>query len=128
MEKYQSLARTIYTYIVCAITIVAFLIGAINALNISIKYFVFDIKIPQYESPAASLCESGHQYTGKATNEMGELIEPVTDEEREACIKRVTDEQLFRGKTEALSNLSWSLAAMLISFPLWFYHWRFVRK
>ncbi len=131
MEKTKtphSIIRTIYMYLVCLVAIVTFFIGSISALNITIKYFVFDIKTMAYEPDPTVACQDPYRYPDKEKTDVGQLVTPLTEDEIKECIERVTAEQIFAGKKDTLNNLSWALAALLVSLPIWLYHWRFIRK
>jgi hypothetical protein len=124
----HSIIRTIYMYLVCLVAIVTFFIGSISALNITIKYFVFDIKTLAYEQEPAVACQDPYKYPQKEKTDSGQLVTPLTEDEITACIERVTAEQITNGKKDALNSLSWALAALLVALPIWLYHWRFIRK
>ena len=124
----QSIIRTIYMYLVCLVAIVTFFVGSISAINITIKYFVFDIKTLAYEQDPSVACQDPYRYPQKEKTDNGQLVTPLTEDEIAACIERVTAEQLSAGKKDALNNLSWALAALLVALPIWMYHWRFIRK
>lgn len=124
----QSIVRTIYMYLVCLVAIVTFIIGSVNALNVTLKYFVFDLKTPRWEQPAELACKEQWKYPLKTTNDEGKFEEPLTEEEIDECIKETTIAQLAQGKKDALETLSWALAALLISIPIWAYHWRYIKK
>jgi hypothetical protein len=131
MESHKtanSLVRTIYMYLVCIIAIITFIFGSISAVNITLKYFVFDLKTSAYEQSPEILCNQAYQYPSKAVNTNGQLEQPLTEEEIAECITTTTASQLAQGKKSALETLSWALAALLISFPIWAYHWRFIKK
>lgn len=124
----QSVVRTIYMYLVCLVAIVTFIIGSINAVNITIKYFVFDLKTPRWEQSQEMICKEVYKYPARPLNEKGQFEIPLSEEEIAECIQETSSQQLAQGKKEALDTLSWALAALLISLPVWAYHWKFIKK
>lgn len=115
-------------YLVCLVAVVTFIIGSISAVNVTLKYFVFDLKTSSWEQSPEVACKEPWKYPTKAMNDKGKFVEALTDEELADCIATTSAEQKAQGKRQALDTLSWALAAILISFPIWAYHWRFIKK
>jgi hypothetical protein len=115
-------------YLVCLVAVITFIIGSISALNVTLKYFVFDLKTPQWEQSPQTVCNEVYKYPSKKLNTNGQFEIPLTEEEIAKCIETTTQQQLEQGKKQALETLAWALAALLISLPVWFYHWRFIKK
>jgi hypothetical protein len=124
----QSIVRTIYMYLVCLVAIVTFIIGSISAVNVTLKYYVFNLKAPQWEQSPELVCKETYKHPSRPVNDKGQFETPLTEEEIAACIETTSAQQLEQGKKEALNTLSWALAALLISLPIWMYHWRFIKK
>jgi hypothetical protein len=127
-QSKMSIIRTIYMYLVCLVAVVTFIIGSISALNVTLKYFVFDLKTNTWEQSPEIACKEPWKYPSKATDDKGKFVEPLSDQELADCIAVTTAEQEEQGKRRALDTLSWALAAILISFPIWLYHWQFIKK
>lgn len=115
-------------YLICIVAVITFIIGSISALNVTLKYFIFDLKTSTWEQSPGTACKEAWKYTTKATDTNGKFVEPLTEEEIATCISDTTAEQERQGKRQALDTLSWALAALLVSFPIWMYHWRYIKK
>jgi len=124
----QTIVRTIYMYLVCLVAIVTFIIGSVNAVNVTLKYYVFDLKTPRWEQPAEIVCNEQWKHPGKKVNSDGQFEEPLSEEELAKCIQETRAAHLEQGRKDALETLSWALAALLISIPIWAYHWRYIKK
>lgn len=122
-----SIIRFIYLYIISAITFIVFLIGAVSLVNLGLKVFVFDIDEDyyRYNEPYVS-CEYLVVKTpeGEMDEAAQEAYEDCIDRQEEAEAKR---ESRWISESHA-RDLSIGIAQVLVSLPLWIFHWRTIER
>jgi hypothetical protein len=120
MDK-QKLIRTIYLYLVSAITIVILLISSIGLINLVLNEYVLDVQ-SWSEIDSKFACNDEFRYTAQPTGEEltgEELTECEADQKERAEIRHVND--LKR-------DLATFLSMLLVAFPLYLYHWGIIKK
>jgi hypothetical protein len=130
--KPHSLIRTIYLYLITAITIIMVIVAMVNVIKMGLEY-VFDVK--SYEEIGRIYeCDDrygANHYLGKPpvppTIEPTQ-VEPLTEEEKTNCLKAAEEERKERAANNRKRDVIWSLAMLIVALPLYFYHWKTIQK
>lgn len=126
-----SLIRTIYLYLIAAITIVMILVALTNTIKVGLEV-VFNVKLwdeigPRYEcqDKISSAQLMGKPIPAIAPNETPALL---TEEEKTECLKKSEELAKERATNERKRDLIWSLAMIIVAMPVYLYHWRTIQK
>lgn len=131
MQHYP-LIRTIYLYIFTLTGLTLLVIGAVRFLDMGLKAFVFtkadeEQRIYSYQPPMPVYMEKA---------EMAAEGEELSETEKIQLKQALADYEEWKKRTENIDPItsrrhrdaSLNLAMIIIGFPLYFYHWRIIRK
>jgi hypothetical protein len=104
-----------YLYLVSVISLIIAVIASIMLLNMALKTWVF----PKADKDFFA----GPCYSSKPAVVNGEAVRCTLEEE--AMQKKQNDENRSAQKQRDASQ---ALAMILVSAPIWFFHWKFARK
>ena len=128
----HSLIRTIYLYLFACLGLVLLTIGGVRFLDMGLKAFVFtkaeqeqryDTKLPFLVCPVEKIEELQDK-------------EGLTEEEKTAIQQWLVEYQNWQERGPEVSyvtarrhrDASLNLSLILIGLPLYFYHWRIIKK
>lgn len=126
MEKIR-IIRYIYLYLLTAISIVLVLVSTIGLINLALSEYVFDVK--GYNEVYKDYYQCGEGYNGVklSPEEMGNQ-KVLTDEEIAACKLKIDEQRVLEHKNDIKRDLVTWLSMLLVSLPLYFYHWGIIKK
>lgn len=125
----KALIRTIYLYLFALLGLVLLVIGSVGFVNMGLKAYVFTQADEQQR-----LWEGGPREPVFAAGRVGEGELTAEDE---AAVKRwLQDYQAWKEKSEKVDvvvaqrhrDAAMNLALILVGLPLYWYHWRVIRK
>ena len=135
--------RSIYLYLVCIITIGVFISGSVMILNLVLREYIFGVQGNWYQNPA-SQCEyiitEYHSYDGKpvharsalppsvSTNDLSSMSPEERQQTYDLCVQRETERIAAEHRYNFADTMSSGIAMILVSLPLFWFHWRLVRK
>lgn len=130
----SSVIRYIYLYLVAVIGLITFVMGAIGAVNIVLKNYVFQVN-DFYYVPSAPIMEKtgpcAQPYLDPTDTQKKRLISP-SEAEIKACEDRQTEndrkQQELNRKNDIGRDLSIAIAQLLIGLPLWLFHWSIIQN
>ena len=99
--------RPLYLYAISLIALVVFIVGAVGLVNITIRRVIFNLPTSFYEDPYEECSYMD-----------------ISEYEMDECINRVTKRNEVKARYELAREVSWGLSAILVSFPIFYYHWR----
>lgn len=110
----------LYLYAVSAIMLVIFVIGTITLLNMAIRELVFGVQGSWYRNAEELCINENFNPDNKINKSMYSSME--------ACItaKRIQIAEEIR--YERARDISSALGMMIVSFPIYLYHWRIIKK
>ena len=128
--KHSPLIRTIYLYLFTIIGLVLVVIGSARFVDMGLRTFVFT---------KAEANQSQDYNRLRAISYSMERIEIMQNDENFAEEERVIMRQMideYKNQDEEVSHLtikrhrdaSTNLAMILVGLPLYFYHWRIIRR
>ncbi|MBA7611946.1 hypothetical protein ES703_19178 [subsurface metagenome] len=133
MIKKHSLVRTIYLYLFALVGLALLISGTVRFLDMGLKMFIFTkaedpekIQRMYYSSPPISV----------ARFEKYQESQELTEEEITTLKGWLADYEEWQGEEAKIDYLaskrqreaSGNLAMILVGLPLYFYHWRIIRK
>ncbi len=133
--KKHSLIRAIYLYLFAIIGLVLLIIGSVKFVDMGLKAFVFtkaeeSEEVRQlykyYSVPPISMerIEESQEEIELSTEEKAAVKEWVDDYKKWQEAESKIDYLASQRQKEASNNL----AFILIGFPLYFFHWRIIRR
>lgn len=116
--------KKIYLYLVSAIALTIWVVGAIMLLNMALKAWVFPKADDAYfYKPTAADCTRPVAMSEPMDKSMPQLRscteQELADAERDARDRQAGDKQ--REAAQALSMI-------LVAVPIWYFHWRAARR
>jgi hypothetical protein len=123
--------RTIYLYLITAITIVMTIIALVNVVKIGLEY-AFNVK--DYEEINIDYqCQDGWAITNTLSRTVPKRIEsdlepPYTEEEKAKCIEKTQERAKLNAANNRKRNIIWSIAMLIVALPLYLYHWSVIKK
>jgi len=140
MNKH-SLIRTIYLYLFACIGLVLLTIGTVQLVNLGLKMFVFTKAETSYVSPPPRAILMPGEKTDNEDNFVTAIAEceekcELTETQQQQMESWLADYEYWQEneakqdyKTERRHrDASMALAFILIGLPLYFYHWRVIKK
>lgn len=129
MSTLNTTFKNVYLYIVSIVGLVTVVVGTVSFLNLGITRLL-GVTTPQWSTSPEVTCQDRYagNYPSIPMDANGALSRQPTEEEVTACIEKQTKQQQDQYENETKRTLAWSLAAMLVGFPIWLYHWGIVRK
>ena len=116
--KPRNWIRTVYLYLVCAITIVMVLIASVQAVQVGLDVYVLKIDRPQYWY---NECMDPKRMDGDVAIER-------TEEEQAACEEKALVKAREQLTQERRHSMSQALAMFLVALPLYLYHWSVIQR
>jgi len=126
------LIRNIYLYLICAISMVIIIISAIGLIRIVLQNYVFDVKDYMYlETPYE--CNDDVLYYQNSADGLTRVVKPgLTEEVKMQMKQKCTASYDLKYKEQSKNNIKRELvdyiAMLIVAIPLFFFHWRIVRK
>ena len=131
MEKRTSI-RTGYLYLFALVGLALVVIGGVRFIDMGLKAFVFtQAEEEQRFFPAQPPMPYQLEMVERFQNEEG-----LSEEEKAAIQQWLADYESWQEKSSNFDyltssrhrNASMNLALMLVGFPLYFFHWRIIRR
>lgn len=116
-KNIQGWIRTVYLYLISAITIIMVIVASVSVVRIGLDTYVFQIDRPAYWHNECM--------TPRVVNEGGS---EMTDAELEACKERALEDAREQLAHERKRDVSEALAMLLVALPLYLYHWRVIQR
>ena len=136
--KKSGIIRTVYLYLVTAITIVLILVGAIGLLRIVLNEYVFDVKSwsemdlenPKniYECTDDSLLYTYDPVSGKSVKKYPSKTQAEIDVMKAECLETAKATRLSQAKNDLKQEIVTWLSMLIIALPLYFAHWGIIKK
>jgi len=135
MSKYP-LVRTIYLYLFSLVGLVLLIIGAVRFIDMALKAFIFTKADEEqrlaYKMPPSSI--PFEKVQSLASDQQG--IIKLTPDEKTAIVQWLADYNSWKEQRDKLDPItsqrqrdaSSNLAMILVGLPLYFFHWRIIRK
>ncbi len=111
--------RKTYYYLVCFATLIMLIIGSVQVVQNTL-----DLVIPE-EPYRPSPMDMYHRFDRPGSETSSEI--PYAREELKQMAEEEAATMQRQARRRALRNLLGSLALILISAPVYFYHWKMVR-
>ncbi|MFA6305525.1 MAG: hypothetical protein WC651_02220 [Candidatus Gracilibacteria bacterium] len=140
MEEVKKIGviRSIYLYLVTAISIVVLLICVIGSLNIVIREYVFgvhgswdNISYPM-DIKGGECSEDNLFYSYDSSGKRYQIDTSLSKEDKKTkvaeCTKAVEERNKLQNDNQMKRDFAQYLAMFLVSFPLYLYHWRIIKK
>lgn len=109
----------LYLYVVSAIMLVIFTMGTITILNLTIREFVFGVQGSWYRN-------AEEQCRNTAYERDIENMQPYNSIEECVTAKKIQiAEELKHERARDISN---ALGMLIVSFPIYWYHWRIIKQ
>ena len=131
MEKRTSI-RTVYLYLFALVGLALVVVGGVRFIDMGLKAFVFTQaeEEQRFFSPPPPIPYQ-FEKVGNLQNEEG-----LSEEEKAAIQQWLVDYESWQEKSSNFDYLtsrrhrdaSMNLALMLVGFPLYFFHWRIIRR
>lgn len=118
-SKPRNWIRTVYLYLLTAITIVMVIIASVQAVRIGIDTYVLKIDKPRYWYNEC--IDPKPSFDGRTTEER-------TPEEQVECEERSAKKAQQQLVQERKYDISWAVAMLLIALPLYLYHWKVIQR
>lgn len=118
MKDLASTLRTIYMYLVALISVIVFIIGAVNLINTSLETWVFPTDGGwSYEDPLWQ-CEN------KPVAEEGSMVWDSTEE----CVEYYEGLNEKRSVNNRNRDFAFGISMTIVSLPIWLLHMWFIKK
>ena len=136
--KKISIIRSIYLYLVTAISIVVLLISVIGSFNIVIREYVFGVHgswdmVSYPMDGKGTECSEDNLFYGYDNNGKKYVIDAsLTKEEKKAkveeCVKNAEARNKLQNDNQIKRDFAQYLAMFLVALPLYLYHWGIIKK
>lgn len=129
-EKTKTI-RTIYLYIVSLLSLLFLCIGIGNLINITLKSYFF----PEAEKRDYYMCSQSLYYPSTEIEKLKEL-EPENQEQKQKIDEIISEYENWKAEntgdncyaSERQKRMVDSLTMILISLPLYLFHWNLIKK
>jgi hypothetical protein len=123
MSDLSKTLRTIYMYLVALVSVIVFIIGAVNLINTSLETWVFPTDGGNYYEDPVWQCN----------NELSpELVDDKKVESRwatmEECVEYYEARNVKRGVSERNRDFAFGVSMTIVSLPIWLLHMWFIAK
>ena len=125
--------RVVYLYLMTAIGLIVFIIGAVSILNLGLKTFIFTQADRDYyiERPNALYLNRDLEQAEAIKN-----CESLTAEDQEMIQNWLVDYQAWKEKSEKVDyprsnrerSAAQAIAMILVGFPIYLFHWTRIKK
>ncbi|MDP4011789.1 MAG: hypothetical protein Q8P72_06215 [Candidatus Roizmanbacteria bacterium] len=136
--KKISIIRSVYLYLVTAISIVVLLISVIGSVNIIIREYVFGVH-GSWDNVTYPMDGKGgecgednlfYSYDSKGTRYQ---VDPSLSKEDkkvkvDGCVKRAEERNTLQNDNQIKRDFAQYLAMFLVALPLYLYHWGIIKK
>ncbi|MBT3292981.1 hypothetical protein HN512_00700 [Candidatus Peregrinibacteria bacterium] len=137
-----SWVKPIYLYLVSIITLIIIMVGSVTIINLIIREYVFDVQGSWYQNPE-SACEyiimgepiDKREYIIRGTipaDVSTNNIADMTPEERQKsfdhCVAKQEIQIEQQNRYNFADTMSRGIAMILVSVPLFIFHWRQLKK
>lgn len=131
-----SILRSVYLYLVTAISIVVLFISVIGSLNIIIREYVFgvhgswdyqivDLKVSQCSE---DMLFYTYDNSGKRVVKDSSLTKEEQTTKVDECVKNTEAQQKLQNDNQIKRDFAEYLAMFLVALPLYLYHWGIIKK
>jgi len=134
MKTKQPIIRTIYLYLISAITIIIILIGLIGITNLILKEYIFNVKTwGELDEDFTYICDPEmmmHIDTSSRNlvDDKPELTAEEKKQKEKNCIKEEKEKQQRRDANDFKRDMVTWISMLLISLPLYLFHWNLIKK
>lgn len=123
MSELSKNLRTVYMYLVALISVVVFVIGAVNLINTALKTWVFPTTGYYYMEDPIMNCN----------NEMAIAKENPENyvfnfETKEECVAYYEEYNQKQAVNERNMDIAFGIAMTVVSLPIWLLHMWFIKK
>ncbi len=136
--KKVGIIRSVYLYLVTAISIVVLLISVIGSLNIVIREYIFgvhgswDVMTYPVDGKGTECSEESLLYSYDSKGTRYEIDASLSKAEKKAkveeCVKKAEERNKLQNDNQIKRDFAQYLAMFLIAIPLYFYHWGIIKK
>lgn len=127
-----SIIRYIYLYLITAISIVLIIIAAVQAINLVLREYVFQVKDwnafeDYYECSDDTLF---YTYDTKGTRVKKDLnlSEEATKAQKDECIIKTKEKRELQHNNDLKREMITWLSMLIVALPLYIYHWGIIKK
>ena len=131
MTQKTKIVRTVYLYVVALLSLLFLCIGIGNLINVTLKAYVF----PEAEKRDYNICYQPYYYPSLELEKIKEV--EITDEEQRTKINTIiNDYENWKNQntgdncyvSERQKRMVDAITMILISLPLYIFHWRLIKK
>jgi len=138
--KKVGIIRSVYLYLVTAISIVVLLISVIGSVNIIIREYVFgvhgswDVMTSPMDLKGSQCSEEllFYTYDNGGKRMLKDSAVTLTKEEKakkvDECVKNAEAQQKLQNDNQIKRDFAQYLAMFLVALPLYLYHWGIIKK
>jgi len=125
MSDLSKTLRTVYMYLVALISVVVFVIGAVNLINTALKAWVFPTSGDYYMEDPVMTCNSQ-----MAMDKESSLINygSFNFETKEECIAYYEERNEVQAVNQRNNDIAFGISMTVVSLPIWLLHIWFIRK
>lgn len=134
MEKAHkvSIIRYIYLYLITAISIVLIIIAAVQALNLVLREYVFNVKDwnafeDYYECTDDTLFYT-YDTKGVRVQKAPILSEEEKQTAKDECIVKTKEKRELQHNNDLKRDMVTWLSMLIVALPLYIYHWGIIKK
>lgn len=135
MEKHNLSIRTVYLYLFSLVGLVLLIIGCVRFINMGLKVFIFtqaDQEITYFQRPAPIMPTDFKRCS--AINDSNKIC--LSEEEKIQYDNMALEYKNWQDqankidivKSRRQSDASINLALIIVGLPLYFYHWKVIKK
>lgn len=110
-------------YLVALISVIVFIIGAVNLLNTALETWVFPVDGGGYYEDPAWQCNSQMEIA----REPGSKVEIVWDSSEE-CIAYYEAQNVKNSVNDRNRDFAFGISMTVVSLPIWLLHMWFIRR
>ena len=123
MSDLAKTLRTVYMYLVALISVIVFIIGAVNLLNTALETWVFPTDGGGYYEDLTWQCD------GVLTPEDVDGKETVSRWETTAeCVEYYEAQNIKRNVGQRNRDFAFGISMTVVSLPIWLLHMWFIKK
>lgn len=122
MKDLASTLRTVYMYLVALISVIVFIIGAVNLLNTALNTWVFPAGDYYWSDPVIE-CNSQLEIS-EAEGSISKFRWETMDE----CVEYYEERDAKQDRNDRNRDLAFGISMTVVSLPIWVLHMWFIKQ
>jgi hypothetical protein len=128
----SKMLRYIYLYLVTVITIILLIISSIGFIDLFLRNYVLNVKdYAELEDPYECADDAlfyNYGPNGEKLPKKAVMTDTEKTQTKDECMVKAMEKRHLQAVNQMKRDIAWDLAMLLVSLPLYLYHWGIIKK